>query len=419
MAENTPAAGGPPHRPRRVRRDLGAAASQGPQQSKRPPKESRKQPPEVSRKHTRKQQGAGRRRRIALWAAGGAAVLVIAALVVAGLYVRQLQTDFDDNRNVLQMHMGDETVDRTNDDVINMLLLGSDSRGAGLDLADVKGEDGERSDTMMFVHIPADRSGVYVMSIVRDLWVDVPGEGQGRINSALDAGGYELVVDTVEEVLDTHIDHVALIDFNGFEDLTTALGGVYVDNPISFSAGQVNPSIYPQGTIRLQGDDALRYVRERKSFTDGDFMRVQNQQRVVEAIINRFLSAETLTNPQRVSAAVNGIVPYLWMDEALDATTVGEYALQLRAIRSEDIHMFTIPTGEPTVTSGGAQVILKDEETLELLNRSLRHENLDGFLSYMETRDDEDPFEDMTEVAPGDIVEDADEADQPTEVPQP
>ncbi|MDS2171574.1 LCP family protein [Nesterenkonia sp. CL21] len=389
MADHDSAAGRQPHRPRRAKRLSETAASAASASEAAPTRPSADASDE---KRTRRR----RRRRIAGWSLVAVTAVVVVAVVAAGLYLRQLQTDFDENRNVLQMDLEDETADRTNDGVINMLLLGSDSRGEGLDLAEVKGEDGERSDTMMFVHIPADRSGVYVMSIVRDLWVDVPGHGEGRINSALDAGGYELVIDTVEELLDTHIDHIGIIDFDGFEELTTALEGVYVDNPVAFSAGQLNPSFYPEGTIRLEGSDALRYVRERKSFLEGDFMRVQNQQRVVQAIVDRFLSADTLTSPQRISDAVNSIVPYLWMDEGLDSGTAVDYAIQLRDLRSQDIHMFTIPTGEPTVTSGGAQVLLKDEEALELLSRSLRQENMDGFLEYLDSQEEQDAPEDLT-----------------------
>lgn len=330
-----------------------------------------------------------RHRRIAAWSLTSVAVLVIAAVAVVGVYLYQLRSAFDEHRNVLDLQMEDDTAYRTSDDVINVLLLGSDSRGEeeGEYREQIGDIQGERSDTMMLVHIPEDRSGVYVMSIVRDLWVDVPGEGEGRINTAFGLGGEELVVDTIEELLNTHIDHVAMIDFNGFSDLTTALGGVYVDNPRAFSAGQHNPAFFPEGTIRLEGANALRFVRERKAFPTGDYIRVENQQLVVKAIIDRFLSAETLANPQRVMDVVNGIVPFLSMDEGLNADTVAGYAMEMSDIRSEDIHMFTVPTGEHATTAAGAQVILQDEEMMELLERSLRNENMDGFLEYLEMRE--------------------------------
>lgn len=332
---------------------------------------------------------AGRpRRKVLRWVIIGVALLLVIAVAIGGLYIYRLSSAFDDNRNVLDLDLGDDSADRTNDGVINMLLLGTDSRGEDRDLADVKGEDGERSDTMMFVHIPEDRSGIYVMSIMRDLWVDVPGQGQGRINSALGAGGYPLVVDTVEEMLNTHIDHVAIIDFDGFSELTESLGGVYVDNPRAFSAGNNNPTFYPEGTIRLQGNDALRFVRERKAFPTGDYARVENQQRVVDAIIDRMLSSETMTNPQTVFNVVDGLVPYLTVDDGLDSRTIAGYAMDLRTMDSQDIEMFTIPTGDPAVTTGGSQVLLQDEQMLELLRRSLKNENMDGFLDYVESAED-------------------------------
>ncbi|GAA1159252.1 LCP family protein [Nesterenkonia sandarakina] len=334
-----------------------------------------------------------RRRRLIRNSLIAVAVLVIVAVGAGLIFVQQLRSSFDDQRNVLDLQLeGDDTAGRTEDGTVNMLLLGSDSRGE--DDVEYRGEIGdnasERSDTMMFVHIPADRSGVYVMSIVRDLWVQVPGEGQGRVNSALGVGGYPLVIDTVEELLNTHIDHVAIIDFEGFSDLTRALGGVYVDNPRPFSAGQHNPAFYPEGTIRLEGDNALRFVRERKAFPTGDFTRVQNQQLVINGIVDQLLSADTLTNPQRVMDVVNGIVPYLSVDDGLDANTIAAYALEMRDIRSGDIEMFTIPTGEMATTASGAQVILKDEEMLELLQRSLKNDNMEGFIEYVELRESEE-----------------------------
>lgn len=361
-----------------------------------------------------------RRRRIAAWSLTAVAVLVIAAVTVVGVYLYQLRSAFDEQRNVLDLQMEDETAYRTSDEVINVLLLGSDSRGEEEDqYRDQIGDsDGERSDTMMLVHIPEDRSGVYVMSIVRDLWVDVPGEGEGRINSAFGLGDEDLVVSTIEELLNTHIDHVAMIDFDGFSDLTTALGGVYVDNPRAFSAGQHNPSFYPEGTIRLEGANALRFVRERKAFPTGDYVRVENQQLVVQAIVDRFLSTDTLTNPQRVMDVVNGIVPFLSMDEGLDADTVAGYALEMADMRSEDIHMFTIPTGEHATTAAGAQVILQDEEMMELLERSLRNENMDGFLEYLDMREG-DPEGESGEGEPEEGVEedeDLEDAESPEQL---
>ncbi|WP_300345146.1 LCP family protein [Nesterenkonia sp.] len=328
-----------------------------------------------------------RRRRIAAIVVAAVAVAAAVAVVISLGYLSRLQGTFEDNRNVIEglEDLDDDTAYRTPEGTTNILLLGSDSRGdTEQEYRAITGEGGERSDVIMLVHIPEDRSGVYVMSIMRDLWVEVPGHGEGRINSAFSAGGLELAVDTVEEMLYTHIDHVVTIDFEGFSDLTTALGGVYVDNPRSFSAGQRNPAFYPEGTIRLQGSDALRFVRERKSFAMGDHVRVENQQLVLRAIVERFLSGDTLTNPERILDVLESILPFMSMDGSLDADTVVGYAMEMRNLRSSDIHMFTMPVGQNHETSGGAQVILPDEEKMQLLQRSLQHQNLDGFMAYLE-----------------------------------
>lgn len=366
-----------PHRPRRAR---GAAPPANAETEETSPAKSR-------------------RRRTVVIVLAAVAALVIVALVVALTYMGRLQSAFEDNRNVIEglEDLDDDSAYRTPEETTNILLLGSDSRGEEeAEYREQTGEEGERSDVIMLVHIPADRSGVYVMSIMRDLWVEIPGHGLGRVNSALANGGLELTVDTLEEVLYTHIDHVVTIDFEGFSDLTTALGGVYVDNPRAFSAGQRNPAFYPEGDIRLEGSDALRFVRERKSFATGDYVRVENQQLVLRGIVQRFLSSDTLSNPERIIGVLEAILPYMQLDGGLDDTdTVVGYGMEMRHLRADDIHMFTMPTGEETVTTGGAQVVLPDEEMMQVLQLSLQNENMGGFVEYLEqteeTDDDEAP----------------------------
>jgi LCP family protein required for cell wall assembly len=308
-----------------------------------------------------------------------AAALVVVVLVFVGIYVTSIASTFNDKRQTVDA--GIATSEATTDGALNILVMGSDSRGEGMDTAENKGEDGERSDTMMLVHIPEDRQDVYVMSIVRDLWVEIPGEGERKVNAALGLGGYPLVTATMENLLGVNIDHLAVIDFEGFNGLTNALGGVQICNPNAFSSGQVNPSFFPQGEILLQGSDALRYVRERKAFLGGDFERVANQQRFVSAIVDQTLTVDTLANPQRLMDVVNAFVPFITVDEGLDAATIAGYGLQLNGIRSANIHTFTIPHGPPGEGPGGASIVLQDEEALAELREAFHHDDLDTFLS--------------------------------------
>ncbi len=341
-------------------------------------------------------------------------------IVCAAVYIAAVGAAFDDRRQTVDAGISAEG----DDGVLNILLLGSDSRGEGRDTADVKGEDGVRSDTMMLMHVPRDRQNVYVMSIVRDLWVDIPGHGERKVNGALGLGGYPLVTRTVEDLVGMEIDHLAVIDFEGFNGLTEALGGVELCNPMAFSSGVINPSFFPQGDILLNGTDALRYVRERKAFVDGDFERVQNQQRFVSAVADRILTVETLANPQRIMDVVNGFTPFITVDERLDAATIAGHAWSMRDIRPADIEMFTVPHGPPATSEGGASIVEQDPEGMARLQRALQDGTMEEYLQEdQEETDDDGPAspspEETSAASPGAEPTQTTPAAEPTQTATP
>src|SRR5690625_7217398 len=104
-------------------------------------------------------------------------------------------------------------------------------------------------------------------------------------------GGVPLMVQTVEGLIDQRIDHVAVVDFNGFQNMTNALGGVEVNNPRAFS---YDGTQFAQGPISLNGEEALTFVRSR-NFSDGDYTRVENQQLFMKSMAGEVLSRDTLT----------------------------------------------------------------------------------------------------------------------------
>ncbi|MFB0833123.1 LCP family protein [Arthrobacter halodurans] len=339
--------------------------------------------PDTATTYVPRRQTAPKRRWARTALIAGLCVVLVAA-VVAGGYIANLAALYNDRSTTIAgVFPADEgrPAKPVDDGSRNILLLGSDSRGEGLDTAENKGESGERSDTMMLVHIPEDRQNIYVMSIVRDLWVEIPGHGERKINAALNLGGYPLVVGTVEQLLDTQIDNVVSIDFEGFGALTESLGGVTVDNPVAFCSGQAAPSCFDVGPVNLNGTAALRYVRERKAFAEGDFQRVQNQQRFVKAVLNRFLTPETLGNPARLQQVIADFSQYVSVDETLDAGTAAGLALQLSGIRGDDVEMFTLPTGPAGTGPGGASIITRDEEALRALRLALKDDSLRDFLA--------------------------------------
>src|SRR5690606_7288693 len=101
------------------------------------------------------------------------------------------------------------------DKSLNYVLMGSDSRNP-------ESEKG-RSDTLMILHLDADRKSAYIVSFPRDMYVDIPGHGKNKINAAYSFGGPQLAVQTLESLTGTRMDHVAIVNFEGFINLTNTL----------------------------------------------------------------------------------------------------------------------------------------------------------------------------------------------------
>lgn len=262
----------------------------------------------------------------------------------------------------------------TQTDAQNILLIGSDSRGSiGSDIDDIAGD---RADSIMVVHIPADRSGTYVMSIMRDSWVDVPGHGEAKVNAALAWGGVPLLVQTVENLITVRIDHVAVIDFDGFKGVTDALGGVTVNNSIAFESSHMKGQVYADGPIHLSGSEALAFVRERYAFADGDFQRARNQQAWLSGMVSAALSRDTLSNPVRISDTVGAIAPYLALDSGADAGYLGTLGFSLRELRPADITMFTMPTAGTGTSPDGQSIVNVDWDRLAVVQQAFRDDTL-------------------------------------------
>ena len=189
----------------------------------------------------------------------------------------------------------------------------------------------------MLVHLAGDGKHAYGISLMRDLWVPIPGYGEAKINSALELGGVPLAVKTVESLLGQKIQHAVMIDFEGFRGITDALGGVEVNNPVEFTADFDTHQHFPAGVIKLQGQRALEFVRERHSFADGDFTRVANQQLFLRSTLAKLLSAGTLTNPVTMYKLVNTASKYITVDKGLNATALASLVYSMRNVRMQDV----------------------------------------------------------------------------------
>ncbi|MFV2083474.1 LCP family protein [Micromonospora sp. LOL_021] len=224
---------------------------------------------------------------------------------------------------------------------LTVLLAGVDSLASSATGADSPAGPYGRTDSLMVVRITADRERAYVVSIPRDSWVPVPGHGNVKINSAYALGGASLAVRTVENVTGLRIDHVALIDLVGLQDLTDAVGGVTVEIP----AGTPGPSLqssWPAGPQRLNGEQAVKYVRQRYGLPEGDFDRMRRHQNYLRALLDETLDRDTLTSPRQLGALLDAITTTVTVDDGLTNDKLRQLSFDLRKIRN-DVRFVTAP----------------------------------------------------------------------------
>ncbi|MER6626373.1 LCP family protein, partial [Streptomyces sp. NPDC000931] len=187
---------------------------------------------------------------------------------------------------------------------LTFLVIGSDSRDEmskeDKNALSVGSTPGQRSDSMMLVRLNHERDHLTVVGLPRDLWVDIPGEGDDKINAAYAYGGPQLAVQTVESVTDVRIDHYVEVDFTGFVEVVDALEGIDVCLPEAINDPKAHLDMQA-GTHRVDGAEALAFARTRAT-PRGDLDRIDRQQQVLSAMLDRAMSTETLSDPRKLTA---------------------------------------------------------------------------------------------------------------------
>ncbi len=271
---------------------------------------------------------------------------------------------------------------------LNILLLGADHGGVGQSVAqDLK--DGKwtpwkhLSDTIMLVHIPADRQSVQLVSIPRDTWTKIDGypydNGYAKINAAFSYGGPTLSVKTVQQLTHIRIDHVAIIDWVGFQDLTTALGGVRVYIPHTFYDDSQR-IWWHQGWANLQGKLALQYVRTRHGLTNGDFDRIKRQQNFLRETMAQVLSSSTTHNPIQLAKVVKVITSNLTVDDTWDNSEIRSLAWSLRNVTAHDVQFLTAPLGRYDTTPDGQSIVRLAPKQSQALFAAVKHDTVKHYL---------------------------------------
>ncbi|MED1471158.1 LCP family protein [Bacillus salipaludis] len=210
---------------------------------------------------------------------------------------------------------------------INVLLLGSDSRG----------EKHSRTDSIMIAHYDQNSHQAKLISIMRDTYVDIPGHGMQKINAAYAFGGPELLRQTIEENFHIDVNYYAMVDFKGFSKVVDVLApdGIEVDVPHQMSSG-IGMTLNA-GKQTLHGDKLLGYVRFRHDNLS-DFGRVERQQEVLTKLEDQALSMGSVIKIPKLLGVIN---PYI--ETNLDSSTLFSLGKDLITNRSSNLKTLRIP----------------------------------------------------------------------------
>ena len=269
-------------------------------------------------------------------------LVIVLALFFGGLYLAVgVVYDVYDKMNIVP----DESVKGPvkKDGVTSVLLIGSDSRTAGTE---------GRSDAMILITVSDRTKTVHMTSLLRDMYVDIPGHDGNRLNAAYAYGGPELLMETVNRNFGTEVYHYAVVNFEAFAGLVDAVGGVELEltaeevqwvnaylNEYNELRGMPMETDYLDtslsGNIHLNGAQALAYCRNR--FIGTDFARTQRQRNVLSAVMKK-LPAAVLTNP---GGLADGLFPNLTTN--LTQSECVRLALMAGKLLSYDIIQDSLP----------------------------------------------------------------------------
>lgn len=288
-------------------------------------------------------------------------LLVLAVVVVAigaWLYVsagRQLR-----HRDALADYPGRPPAGKGT----NWLLVGSDSRGAltpqqRRDLH-VGNNDVQNTDTIMVLHYGD--HGPSLVSLPRDSYVPIPGHGSRKINEAYADGGPQLLTRTVEQATGLRMDRYAEVNFLGFVQVVDALDGVRLclDKPLR---DEKSGADFAAGCRRMNGTQALAYVRARYTDPDGDLGRVKRQRQLLGAVADEMASADVLLDPSRLQRVLHTSLAALTVDRGADMARVLDMGWSMKQIAGGDGTATTVPVVRPGVMVSGVGSVLQWDET--------------------------------------------------------
>ena len=321
----------------------------------------------------------GRHRRVLLIVAGVAALVLVvagaavAALVRTGGSVRQSDLIPPQAR----ANPNERAVAITGP--LNFLLVGSDLRAANP-------EDGQRADTIIIAHVNRALDRAYLVSIPRDLLVDIPstddppfGGDTTKINAALEyggggAGGIRLLSLTLSELLGVRFDGAGVVDFDGLQEAVDVLGGVEMCVDVRVASIHTQ-RVFEPGCRVMTGAEVLDYLRQR-TFEDGDFTRQRHHQQFLRSFLDRARSTGVLTNPFRLAALVRAVTAATTLDTG--GVGIPDLVYALRGVGAADMTGVRVPYNLDMI--GGVSYVIATDEA-EGLYAAVRDDTLDTWVA--------------------------------------
>jgi LCP family protein required for cell wall assembly len=244
------------------------------------------------------------------------------------------------------------------------LVVGSDSR-QDLTAAERKklgtgSTDGQRTDTIMLLHVPAGGGPTVLVSVPRDSYVSIPGHGKNKINAAYAFGGAPLLVRTLEQASGVRIDEYVETGLGGFANVVDALGGVVLCPKFAMKDHDAHINL-KKGCQTMDGKTALGYARARHSDPRGDLGRVERQRETLAAIAKKTLAPSTLIQPWKALPAAKAGGGALTVDKGTSPLGLAHFVLAMKAVAGGGGLSLTVPISNPDFrTPGGASAVLWD-----------------------------------------------------------
>ncbi|MFE9632194.1 LCP family protein [Streptomyces sp. NPDC006463] len=344
-------------------------------------------PPRRRGGRSRKGAGGGRRKKALIITGGTLAFLLVGGSVAAYLYYEHL----NGNLSVTDV-AGAGTGGFKKDQPINILVIGTDKRtGAGNESYGDKDSVGHADTTILF-HVSKDRTNATALSIPRDLITNIPAcptkqpDGSTktipptkgtRFNTSLGQEGRDAgcTMRTVKELTGIEVDHFMMADFNAVKTLSTAVGGVPVclAKPVDDEEG--SHLKLDAGEHRLEGEQALAFVRTRHGFgNNSDLDRIRIQQQFLGSMMREMKSKETLTSPKKFLSLAEAATKSLGVDSGIGSIgKLTDLAGELKSIDTKNITFTTLPVlDNPAEPEGKKATVVVDKTLAEPLLQMIR-----------------------------------------------